>query len=271
MSDVGRSPGPDDFNIGHVLTVTFRIFFRHVVPITFVTVLSFAAVGTLAVAAMWALGRDGLESMTNSPPGGAYNIVGIVTIVAGMLSFWILAYAVATAGVVVGVFDSLSGRGVRFGKMIQVCARAAPRVFVVQLIAILFTMIGLVLLVVPGVIVSLMLFVAIPVSAVEGRWVTALGRSTDLTRDNLFALFGLGVVLFILSIVFSFIINLFQTAVLTNWAVGSNEQLVANYAIQGVYYVVSTAFPAVAAAVAYFELRRIKEGVGAEQLADVFA
>ena len=78
--------------------------------------------------------------------------------------------------------------------------RALAHVCVVAVLVVLVTSLGFLLLVVPGIIATLMFFVAGPVAIVERRFGSALRRSHQLTNGYKWPLFG---VLILLGIVFA--------------------------------------------------------------------
>jgi hypothetical protein len=99
----------------------------------------------------------------------------------------------------------------------QSYARAAPRLLPLlgtQMLSTLVILLGLILLVVPGVIFSLWFLVIAPVVILERKAVTsALGRSRELMRDNLGKGFMLGFVVGILSAILGFALGLLTSFV----------------------------------------------------------
>jgi hypothetical protein len=136
--------------------------------------------------------------------------------------------------------------------------------------------IGFVLLIVPGVILSLAWSVAAPAEVVEQTGVFgSIGRSVDLTRNHRGAIFALWVVY--LAVQFAV-----QTAIRFALGIGIGAtNLLTHDGIFGSFLITSTVYSLVertlfgavsAAGIAsvYYELREIKDGVGAQQLAAVF-
>ena len=129
---------------------------------------------------------------------------------------------------------------------------------------------GTLLLIVPGVILAVMWIVATPAYVMERPGVFgALGRSRNLTRGHRWPIFGLSVVYFVAYFVISAVLGgifvaaamiagdlngLQITSTIANALLGTISGVVTSAGISSIYY----------------ELRMIKEGVGAAQLAAVF-
>jgi hypothetical protein len=137
---------------------------------------------------------------------------------------------------------------------------------------------GLLLLIVPGVLLGLAWSVAAPVEVVERSGVfNALARSRELTRNHRGAIFGLWLIFGIASLVFQTVVSLLLTAAFgvglgaVNFQAVTTHlqaaQIVSNLIVQ----VLIGSIGSVGAASIYFELRRVKEGVGVNQIAEVFS
>jgi hypothetical protein len=135
---------------------------------------------------------------------------------------------------------------------------------------------GLILLIVPGVILYVMWSVAAP-ALVEERLgpVEALGRSRELTRGARWKVFGLLLVVTVISWIFSAIIGLVSVmwyggpADFASAAAGGGLPL-AYYAINAVFQTLSLAIWGVIQTSLYVELRDWKDGPATAKLADIF-
>jgi hypothetical protein len=147
---------------------------------------------------------------------------------------------------------------------------SAPWRHILPLFGILFltviaVAVGIVLLVVPGILVALAFSVAAPVRVGEGRGVFgSFQRSRDLTRGFRWRILLVFILIALIGgavgLVGGMLRSIFHVSLAT-WAVSGNPLTTA--AMQ----LVNTA----AAAVIYCELRRVKEGGGAGQVAEAFA
>lgn len=118
-----------------------------------------------------------------------------------------------------------------------------------------------ILLIVPGLILFTMWFVATPVCVVERLGPNAsMRRSTQLTKGHRWKVFGLILLLVIISAVVSPLIEFGLAAISTTLS------LVGTLIWNGIW----GAFYAIAVVVTYHDLRVAKEGINIEQIASVF-
>jgi uncharacterized membrane protein len=120
---------------------------------------------------------------------------------------------------------------------------------------------GLILLIIPGLILYTMWFVGVPACVVErlGPW-TSLRRSRNLTKGCRWKLFALALLLLVASLGSSVIQSVLSA--LAGPIVGLTAQLIWS----GIW----AAFSSIVIAITYYDLRVIKEGVDIEQITAVF-
>lgn len=138
--------------------------------------------------------------------------------------------------------------------------RALGRVAVVAILSGLAMAAATLLLFVPGIIVMLMLWVAIPAAVVERRYGSALRRSHALTLGHKVPIFGLVILL----VVFGLAAVMVLTAVVSDLAPGF-ETLV-----EALVGAVAGSIGAAIVAVCYHDLRVLKEGASSSDVAKVF-
>lgn len=138
--------------------------------------------------------------------------------------------------------------------------RAIPCVFVVALLMTLAIAFAALLFLVPGIIVALMLWVAIPAAVVERRYGSALRRSYDLTLGHKGPLFGLMILLFIFQTACTLVLPAIATDLAPRFAP----------LIEAVVTAATGSVSAVVYAVCYHDLRALKEGGGSSAVARVF-
>jgi len=126
----------------------------------------------------------------------------------------------------------------------------------------LLILVGLILLIVPGLILSTLWFVVLPACVVEqlGPW-TSLRRSRELTRGHRWKVLGLTVLLMIGTFAGGSVIESWVTAA-TSPTVG----VVSDWMWTAIW----TAFTATITIVTYHELRVAKEGTDIDQITGVF-
>lgn len=127
---------------------------------------------------------------------------------------------------------------------------------------------GLVLLVVPGLIVFTILWVAIPAAVMERPGNQAkLTRRTELTKTYRWSVFRLIVILFVAGLAVDFAVAaIFGGGRPFGGTTGSTAAILAKLTVVAFFSVLG----AVVSAVRYHNLRRTKEGVGMEQIAAIF-
>lgn len=128
--------------------------------------------------------------------------------------------------------------------------RAIPCAIVVGLLASIAVFAGALLFIVPGIILALVLWVAIPAGVVERRFGSALRRSHQLTRGHKTPLFGLLLLLGVIEVACGLVFPAIAADVAPQLGPFTNALVDA----------VTTSFSAVLAAVCYHDLRVLKEG-----------
>ncbi|MEE8526533.1 MAG: hypothetical protein V3T72_21570 [Thermoanaerobaculia bacterium] len=175
---------------------------------------------------------------------------------------------VAAAALIFGVFRSLRGGQVTVSDCLRVgLSRWLPVLWLTILVG-LATMVGAILCIIPGVIVSCGLFVAVPALVVErSPALEAMNRSWKLTEGYKLSIFGL-----------MFVLQLIGFAALMLLGLVSGDQLGAvpgtpSLTVSMVTLLV-TMFTAtisgIAAGVTYHDIRVFREGLDEDELAAVF-
>ena len=135
-------------------------------------------------------------------------------------------------------------------------------VLLTSLVVTLATMLGLILLVVPGILLLLRWSVAIPVLIQERHNILdSMARSRDLTKGNRWALLGLWLILIVGGTLVGLAVT--RIAIPLNVTFGLIVDSLVNAAV--------TVLSSVASGVSYVELRQTKEGTSVEQLAEIFS
>jgi hypothetical protein len=171
----------------------------------------------------------------------------------------IVMNALMQAVVVYGVIMELQGSRPSTRTCIATGFAQVGRVLGVTFVSTLAMAGAMLLLVVPGIIVALMFYVIVPVTLVEGLGIrAAMKRSRELThgrKGDLFLILIVGAVIGIPIELFAQS-ELSHTAALVWRALGS---------------ALTTMFFAVTVGVAYFELRKLRDGTHVPELATAFA
>ena len=170
--------------------------------------------------------------------------------------------SIAHAAITVGAFESLRGHVFTVGHAVSVALSRMGTIFVVSITLTVIYVLGIVLLVVPGVIAMCMLYVALPVCVVERAGVgDSIGRSRTLTKGFRWKIFGqvLAVYIPIYIAIFGivYVIRQMGLPILALW-------------VQQLLSVLLGSFAGILGAVTYFRLRNLQEGVDLERIAAVF-
>lgn len=181
----------------------------------------------------------------------------LVLMVDGVLSL-ALSGAIAYA-----VFQELSGRHAGLGESVsRGLVRFLP-LFLASLLAALGTMAGMVLLLVPGLILSCMWSVIVPVCVVERLGpIETLSRSAELTKGYRWPILGLTVIVAVLGLALASSIEALFGALGGDTATSSIVGILVS--------ILPATFQNVMLAIAYYELRAIKEGLTIDSLISVF-
>lgn len=241
-----------EFKIGAVLGDTFRVFFRNILPFGAMAVIIYGALAIFESAlnpkAMTATAEPTM--MPSSP--GLLILIAILSIL-----FIYFLSAMITYGTYQDLRGSRAGFGACVGRGVTLVLPVVGASILVMVIVMLLSL----LLVIPGLIAMFILSVVVPVVVVErpGAF-AALGRSRELTKGHRWKIFGIFFVLLVISWV------AMVAVILLSMPLG----LFASQVLMVLAQSLSAVLMAVAPAVAYYHLRRAKEGVDIEQIAAVF-
>lgn len=245
------------FGVGNVLATGFRVWFRNIVPFLLITGLFYA------VPWIWA----GIAAHGDPTPENlkhatfAFGLAAILTIPLNVLVSAALTY---------GVVMELHGQRASIGACITTgLVRFFPALGV-GVLALLCAMGGFFLLIIPGIIVTCMLYVATQASVLEHPGLLgALRRSRELTQGHKVEIFGLQFLLGLISIGSSLIVNL-VTASTPHTIEEAFHGLSRSMYISLGHGMVVGSLAAVMASVAYYLLRAEKEGTSTAELAAIF-
>jgi MFS family permease len=239
-----------DFRVGRVLNRTTSVLSRNFLP--FFSVTAVAQLPTILLPEFWA-----------APPSGSDQAAAQSAILLGLGLLLMMVLSVLSQAVVLyGAFQDMRGRPVRLVESFQVGLR---RFFPIIGLGIAMSLIGgiaSILFLIPGLILFTMWFVATPVCVVEklGPF-GSMGRSSRLTKGHRWKIFGLFLLLIIISVVVS------QSLAMMLAAVGGVTLALVGAVVWGGVW---GAFYAISVVVTYHDLRAAKEGTDIEQIAAVF-
>jgi hypothetical protein len=238
-----------DFRVGPVITRSATILSQHF--------LIFFLIGVVANLPSLVVGLNG-QSFT---PGQAVSSERIVLlIVSGVLSY--VLSMISQAVMLHASFQAMRMRPVNVGESLRVGLSRVIWVILLALLTGILAGLASLLLVVPGLILITMWWVAIPACVVErtGPW-TSMKRSAALTKGHRWKVFGL---LLLLIVGMGLIAGLLQLVLAQ---VGSQILVLLGTLLFGA---ITTAYYSIAVVMTYHDLRVAKEGIDIEQIASVF-
>lgn len=238
-----------EFTVGSVLSNSFKLFFKN---FGFMFLVGF-------LAALPLMGVT-LESENFILTFGGF----ILYIFAIFLMQGIVVYA---------VYQGLSGQTVNFSESLAVALKRILPLLGVTFLTGFIVMFGYVLLIIPGIIFTLMLWVAVPICIVEKGGVgDALRRSKFLTDGYKGTIFFIVVVTGLIGGIFSGLQSGFGLLLVTSGITESDPMIAQTVMALGstAFTGISSAFSAVVVTVGYYSLRHEVEGVAVEDLATVF-
>lgn len=284
-----------EFRVGGVLGRSMAILARNFGPFGLLA-LMFTAPAVLATALIDAEGvlidPKAIQALQYGNAAAIQQILSTVAVMVGLILFGFVLSMMATAAMVYGTFQDLRGRPATFGTSLR---NGLGVVFPVLGVSLLYALllslcgipfvigssIGNVFMVVLGAIAMVVLmframatfWVAVPAAVVERPGVVAsLKRSASLTKGHRWRVFGIVVVITVAMLVASGIVQAPFAAGIVNAGpdmLTSGPFIAAN--ILGLLVnAFFTALSAVATAVAYHDLRAVKEGFDIDQFASVF-
>src|SRR5262245_56209692 len=231
-----------DFSVGRVFNRTFSVLTGNF--LTFFTVTAVASLPTVLLS----------ESTTFATrlASGEDLALGIGLVLLGLFVSIVL-YTLSQAIVLYGAFQDMRGRPVRLGESLQVGLRRFFPIIGLAFCTSILAGLAAIFFIVPGLILFTMWFVATPACVVDrlGPF-RSMGRSRRLTKGHRWRIFGLILLLVLISGVVS------PTLGAALGAMGNKTLvLIGSLVWSGIW----GAFYAIAAVVAYHDLRVAKEGI----------
>src|SRR5262245_11892027 len=246
------STGGGDANfkldVGSVISRSFSVWGANLV--------SFTLVG-LVVLSPVLVGRA-LLAFSGSASSGIDQLLNVVSNIFGLA---------LTGGVTYGVFQHIRGERAGAGEVLRMGVSKLFTVWATAILQGLAIMLGLCALVVPGLVLMVRFWLAVPVAVIESPGASAsLSRSTDLTEGNRWAIFAVALLMGIVQFAVGALIGVVMVMAGRESAVQS--------ASLGFFAELLTipivALTAVAPAIAYHDLRKGKEGADVEELLKAF-
>lgn len=265
-----------EFRVGNVLSRSMAILARNIVPFGILALLF--SMPTFLVTALadpqaGILDPKTMQALEYGNEVAIQRVIWMSVAALGLLVLGFVLSMLATAAMVYGTFQDIRGTPAGIGASLRHGLRVVLPVLGVSLVYVLLMMLGFVALVIPMFIVLVMFWVAIPASVVERPGVIAsLKRSAALTKGHRWQVFGIYFVILIVAMIAS---GTAQTPLIVSEAAtgpggAAPGILIASNILALLVNAFFMALGAVASAVAYHDLRAVKEGFDIDQFASVF-
>lgn len=165
------------------------------------------------------------------------------------------------------------GHRASLGECLSVAFQRAVPVIVVSILFGLAVVLGLVLLIVPGIILAVMWSVVVPITVEERTGILgAFGRAQELTRGARWTIFGLFLLILVIGMVIGFVGVLVSTLTIgmsyANPAIASS---VPALVLNAIVLTLVSAFSSALVTSLFVELREWKDGPEDRKLGDIFA
>jgi hypothetical protein len=201
---------------------------------------------------------------------------GPIALLVGAAIVYLVSWVLLQGAVVHGAVASFNGRRASIGDCFATSLKNFVPLVLIGVIATVAILAAALFFLVPGIIVALMWFVAIPVCVVEHTGIGgSLNRSSELTRGYRWSILGVCVAYFVAALIFLLVfgaligVGLVATSNVEVLVETDGAQLLALVG-ETISTMASTIVLSALVASVYYELRQIKEGIGPEALASVF-
>ena len=253
-------------DIGRVISETFQVLGRNAVAFL-VLALLLSGVPTGIVTYMSASVAGMQTGTLDFDPSyfGSLFLGGLVALVTA---------AILQGALIYGTVQDMNGQRPNIGECLATGLRAFLPLIGVSILFALTAIFGFTFLLVPGLMIICAWCVAVPSLVAERTGVFgAFSRSADLTRGNRWRIFALLIVAWVIAVVISMIVGAistgaaFATGGLDPVALARSPARIVGAVLSNT---LSAAISSTGVAVLYVELRKAREGLGPQWLADVF-
>jgi len=250
----GSIPADSDVSFGNVFERSFSIVLRNLAPL-----LLLGAIAALPYVFIYAIQGDQPVAAPGAKPNFSpqFFLIGAVSLIA-----LFTLRPICQAIILFGAFQDMLGRDFPIGESLR---KGLSRIFPIIAMLIvegLALVVGFMLLIIPGYMLFVAWYVALPVLVVERLGpVASLRRSAELTKGHRWKIFG---IIFVMGIVIGII-----GAVINAVALAFHNHAV-YMTVEYVSQAVAIAFESVVGVVLYHDLRAAKEGINTQRIAAVF-
>jgi hypothetical protein len=250
-------PEAAQFSVGRVLGDSFGVYARNFIGFTALALL----IGLIELLFTIYSGANQVDE------SGEVKFVGFDAMVAGFIT--LLTRSLTEATLIYGTFQDLRGQKAGVGACVARGLTSIVWVIFGSIISSIGIGFASLLFLIPGLIVMTIWWVYVPAIVVERQGVLdAFNRSEYLTAGHRWAVFGLIIVVILLTIAVIYLSEMISYAVMTVWP--GMDAFLLFLVVDYVGGAMTAAFGAVLVAVGYYYLRAEKEGIDVDQIASIF-
>lgn len=263
MTETTHSDPHIPFGTGAIVAETFSILFK---KLHIIVLLGFIP----ALIELILTTSPFLQQSAQAAPTGEIDFTAIGAIFAVTFLITLVAVALTTAMVVQLAYDAKLGRPAQIGSYFGAALGNLPAIAVLSIVVGICNMIGMLLLIVPGIWLYGVFAVVTPAIVIDGAGFGAMRRSAELTRGYRWPIIGTLLLvflsIFLISFVLAFVAAFATGGFATTPATGFGPQAIIQVVINAFAY----GMGGVAVAMIFARLKEIKEGVSVSDLVDVF-
>lgn len=270
-----QNPQHKSFDVGRVVSGTFRALKNNPVPFFLLTLLGAGL--PMMIFSLWPLLLGMGDGINFYDPSWADDIQWATFLgpFLGLYLVIILFYVFITGALIQLSVSALNDRSVNLKQAVGTGLRLFFPILALYLIYMIAMMIGFVALIIPGVFIWLGWALAMNIRVIEGgSFGNALSRSWSLSKGYkrwiLLMMLIFGVLGAVIGLVFQIPVLFFGNSQTAMFDGGTNAFWIANAIGTGLAQMVSAALAIVGLTATYLEIRRVKEGVESDKLADIF-
>ena len=254
-----------EFRIGRILARSFNILVRNIVPFAILAGLligvEFVAEKLITAAEDFLVPDTAQRADDGTVPFEELGVTGgllAVALTILLLVISLLFYFLAQAVVIFGTLQDLRGQRANVLDCIKGGLKPVVPIVLIGVLSTIIISLGFIIII-PGIIFAVGYYVVIPVGVIERPGVGAsLVRSRELVRGHGWRVFGLLIIITLIT----------QFGLTVDGLFGLGNEI---WGILGtVRDVLGTAFAAITSAVAYHDLRILKDGANVDEIAAVF-
>ena len=255
-----------EFRIGEVIGKGFQVLFRNLGAFAVISLLLtlplllFELITTNEMVALASLSSDQVQSV--SPEQVREVLWRIFGYSFAAMAIQVVFSGIASGALTYGAVQDLRGRRAGFGECLGRGLALILPVIGVSIVAGFLATLGALLFVIPGIILLLMWWVAVPATVIERPGIFAsLKRSSVLTKGSRWRILGMLLIVGVISGLLTFAVEILGIA-----STGLAFKTFLGWLVNAFV----TALSAVLAAVSYYQLRVVKEGAEIDDIARVF-